>query len=60
MSYEDKYTRLATILIDNQAIIKMINNFVNHSRVKHINIVYHYVRDKIKEKAVKLNYIFIN
>ena len=60
MSYEGKNTRFTTIMIDNQTVIKMISNFINYSRVKHINVAYHYVRDKVKEEAVKLNYIFIN
>ena len=38
----------------------MISNLINHSRVKHINIVYHYVRSKvIKERIIKIKYISI-
>ena len=38
----------------------MINNSINYSRVKHINIVYHYVKSKvIKERIIKIEYIFI-
>ena len=37
----------------------MINNLINHFRVKHINIFYHYVRNKVKEKAIQLFYILI-
>ena len=38
----------------------MTSNSINHSRVKHINIVYHYVRSKvIKEKIIEIEYIFI-
>ncbi len=50
----------AIILVNNQTVIKITNNSVNHFRVKHINISYHYVRNKIKEKTIKLKYIFIN
>ena len=38
----------------------MINNLINYSRVKHINIIYYYVKSKIiKEKVIKIEYIFI-
>ena len=38
----------------------MTSNSINHLRVKHINIVYHYVKSKvIKEKIIKIEYIFI-
>ena len=38
----------------------MTSNSVNHSRIKHIDVAYHYVRDKVKEGTLKLKYIFIN
>ena len=38
----------------------MTSNSINHSRVKHINIVYHYVKSKvIEEKIIEIEYIFI-
>ena len=38
----------------------MISNSINHSRVKHIDIAYHYVRSKvIEEKIIEIGYIFI-
>ena len=38
----------------------MINNLMNHFQVKHINIVYHYVKQKmIKEKIINISYILI-
>ena len=47
-------------MIDDQAVIKMTSNSVNYLRVKHIDVAYHYVRDKVKEEALKLKYTFIN
>ena len=39
----------------------MINNLINHLRVKHINMIYYYVQMKIIEKkSLKLKYILIN
>ena len=38
----------------------MINNLMNHSRAKHINIIYHYVKHKmIEEKIINISYILI-
>ena len=33
---------------DNQNVIKLINNFFNHARTKHISIQFHYIRKLIK------------
>jgi len=46
-----------TILADNQAAIKMGSNPVNHPRAKHIDTSYHYVRNKVEEGALRLEYI---
>lgn len=32
----------------------------NHPRVKRIDVVYHYVRNKVEDEAVKLIYILID
>ena len=37
----------------------MISNSINYFRVKHINIFYHYVRNKVKERTIQLFYILI-
>jgi len=60
MRYDDLNTNLTIILADNQATIKMSSNLVNHSRVKHIDTLYHYVQNKVEEKAIKLKYILID
>ena len=38
----------------------MTNNSINHSRVKHIDVIYHFVRNKVKERTVRLKYILID
>ncbi len=38
----------------------MSSNFVNHLRAKHIDTSYHYVRNKVEEKAFRLKYILID
>ncbi len=60
MKYDDLNTNSTIILADNQATIKMGSNLVNHSRVKHIDTSYHYVRNKVEEKAIRLKYILID
>ena len=37
----------------------MTENSINHLRVKHINVIYHYVRKKIADELMKLMYISI-
>ncbi len=41
---------------DNQGTIAMAKNPVSHSRTKHIDIKYHYVREAIQEKAIQVTY----
>jgi len=60
MKYDDSNTNSTIILADNQATIKMSSNLVNHSQAKHIDTSYHYVWNKIEEKAIRLKYILIN
>jgi hypothetical protein len=41
---------------DNQAAIHISNNPVLHQRTKHIDIQFHFVREKVLEQKVKLEY----
>jgi hypothetical protein len=43
-----------TILCDNQSCIKMTENPIFHDRSKHIEILYHYIRDMVQRGALKL------
>ncbi len=58
--YDGSDTNPTIILADNQAAIKMNSNPVNHPRVKHIDTSYHYVRNKVEEGAIRLEYILID
>ncbi len=60
MKYDDSNMNSTIILADNQATIKINSNLVNHSWVKHINMFYHYIQNKVEEKAIKLKYILID
>jgi hypothetical protein len=46
-----------TILCDNQSCIKMTENPVFHDNSKHIEIRYHYIRDMVQRRAIKLQYV---
>jgi hypothetical protein len=45
------------IYYDNQSCIKFSKNPLFHDRYKHIEIKYHFIRDKIQKGVVKLQYI---
>ena len=40
------------IYYNNQKIQTFAKNFINHFRMKHINIQHHFVREKIVEKRI--------
>ncbi|EWM20261.1 transposable element [Nannochloropsis gaditana] len=43
------------IMEDNQACIAMGNNPITHKRTKHIDVRYHFVREKVESKEVELD-----
>jgi 5,10-methylenetetrahydrofolate reductase len=47
------------LFCDNQPAIKLAKNPEYHSKSKHIDIQYHYVREKIIEGIINLDYIKI-
>ncbi|CAM9467817.1 unnamed protein product, partial [Phaeothamnion confervicola] len=49
--------RATTIYEDNQGCIALGNNPVFHRRTKHIDIRYHFVRERIASKEIALTYI---
>ena len=40
------------IYCDNQKTQTFVKNFINYFRMKHMNIQYHFVREKIIEKQI--------
>lgn len=38
------------LFVDNESAVKLIKNPVQHKRTKHIEVKYHYVREKHKDK----------
>ena len=45
------------LLCDNESAIKIGHNPVQHSRTKHIEIRYHFIRDHINRGDIELGYI---
>jgi hypothetical protein len=45
------------LLCDNTSAIKISKNLVMHSIKKHITIIYHFLREKVMEDEVKLEYV---
>ena len=54
---EVKYTKPIPINCDNMSAISVSNNPVLHSKTKHISIKYHFLREKVKNRVVQLNFI---
>ena len=40
------------LLCDNESAVKLINNMVQHSRTKHINVCKHFIRDHYQKGDV--------
>jgi hypothetical protein len=45
------------LLCDNESAIRMANNPVEHSRTKHIDIRYHFLRDHQQRGDIKIAYV---
>lgn len=46
-----------TLYNDNQSAQKLCSNIISHSRTKHIDIRYHYIRELLDKKIIKLSYL---
>jgi hypothetical protein len=45
------------IMEDNQGCIALSENPVNHQKSKHIDIRYHFTRERVESKEIKLVYV---
>ena len=52
-----KYEHPIIINCDNTNAINMSKNLVMHSKTKHIPIKYHFLREQVSQKVVKLEYV---
>lgn len=46
-----------TLYVDNQSAIQLVRNPVFHKRTKHIDVHFHFIRKKVNEKEIKVEYI---
>lgn len=49
---------MKTIYCDNQATIKVLEGQKAYARVKHIDLRYYYVKNKISESDTKIEYVY--
>ena len=42
---------------DNQSVIALTKNPIHHTRMKHIDIQYHFIQDKVESNEIELQYI---
>ena len=45
------------IMADNQSAIKLANNPVTSARSKHIDVLYHFVRERVARREVEFEYV---
>ena len=59
-TFEFVYNLIVIIIYcDNEKAQIFAKNFINHFRMKYINIQHYFVREKIVEKRIQLKYVFI-
>ena len=54
---EVEIKELVDMLCDNTSAINISTNLVMHSKTKHIAIKYHFVRELVQDKEIRLEYI---
>ena len=54
---KEEITELVTLYCDSTSAINISKNSVMHAKTKHIAIKYHYVRELVEGKQVKMEYI---
>ena len=54
---KEKVTKPVILYYDNTSAINISKNLVTHEKTKHILIKYHYVRELVEDKEVKMEYI---
>ena len=54
---KEDITELVTLYYDNTSAINISKNPMMHTNTKHIGIKYHYVRELVQDKEVKMEYV---
>jgi hypothetical protein len=50
-------TSKVPLLFDNESAIRMVDNPIEHSRTKHIDIRYHFMRDHQQKGDIEIAYV---
>ena len=53
-----KYEHPIVINYDNSSAVNILKKPFMHSKTKHIPIKYHFLRDQVSQKVVKLEYVY--
>ncbi len=53
-------TQATLLMCDNQSSVKLTKNLVFHARMKHIEIQYHFIREKVLSGEIKSTHVSIN
>ncbi|CAK1594594.1 unnamed protein product [Parnassius mnemosyne] len=53
----DEPQLVITLCIDNQSAIKLIHNPIYHKRTKHIDIRYNFIREKVEQNVINVQYV---
>ena len=56
LSLQDKNQPI-TLWSDSQAAIAHAENYIDKSRTKHISIKYHFIREKVMDRVIDLQYV---
>ena len=54
---KDEISELVILYYDNTSVISISKNDVMHTKTKHIAIKYHYLRELVQDKDVKMEYV---
>jgi hypothetical protein len=52
-----EYDEPIPIYCDNTSAINTLKNLVTHSKMKHIPIKYHFLREQVAEKNIRVEYV---
>ena len=55
---KEEITKPMILYYDNTSAIDISKNLVMHAKTKHIAIKFHYVRELVEDKQVKMEYIY--
>ena len=54
---KEEITKPMTLYCDNTSVINISKNPLMHTKTKHIAIKYHYLRELVQDKEVKMEYV---